>query len=128
MMYYLNMNLSIQNNFANLNDLCDQVFDYFDLTICDLENKIDSKLSIGNFKNKLDTFADKHFKSALFDFDNEIRNLKIHFPNELFQIEKLSEEIKKTFNDFLNKNVLDVDIITSLKERIKDNINKIKVI
>ena len=128
MMYYLTMNLSIQNNFANLNDLCDQVFDYFDLTICDLENKIDSKLSIGNFKNKLDTFADKHFKSALFDFDNEIRNLKIHFPNELFQIEKLSEEIKKTFNDFLNKNVLDVDIITSLKERIKDNINKIKVI
>lgn len=128
MMYYLAMNLSIQNNFANLNDLCDQVFDYFDLTICDLENKIDSKLSIGNFKNKLDTFADKHFKSALFDFDNEIRNLKIHFPNELFQIEKLSEEIKKTFNDFLNKNVLDVDIITSLKERIKDNINKIKVI
>ena len=54
MMYYLTMNLSIQNNFANLNDLCDQVFDYFDLTICDLENKIDSKLSIGNFKNKLD--------------------------------------------------------------------------
>ena len=122
------MNLSIKNNYTILNDLCDQIFDYFNLTIYDLENKLDGQLSIGNFKNKLDTFADKHFKSALFDFDNEIQNLKSHFPNELFQIEKLSEEIKKNFNDFLNKNILDADIITNLRERLKDNINKIKII
>ena len=80
------MNLSIKNNYTILNDLCDQIFDYFNLTIYDLENKLDDQLSIENFKNKLDTFADKHFKSALFDFDNEIQNLKSHFPNELFQI------------------------------------------
>ena len=122
------MNLSIQNNYTKLNDLCDQIFDYFNLTIYDLENKLDGQLSIENFKNKLDTFADKHFKSALFDFDNEIQNLKSHFPNELFQIEKLSEEIKKNFNDFLNKNILDADIINNLRERLKDNINKIKII
>ena len=122
------MNLYIQNNYTKLNDLCDQIFDYFNLTVYDLENKLDGQISIKNFKNKLDTFADKHFKSALLDFDNEIQNLKAHFPNELFQIEKLSEEIKKNFYDFLNKNILDVDIIASLKKRLKDNINKIKVI
>ena len=122
------MNLFIQNNYTKLNDLCDQIFDYFNLTIYDLENKSDGQLSIKNFKNKLDTFADKHFKSALFDFDNEIQNLKSHFPNELFQIEKLLEEINKNFNDFLNKNILDVNILAELRERLKDNINKIKVI
>jgi len=122
------MNLFIQNNCTKLNDLCDQIFDYFNLTIYDLENKLDGQLSIENFRNKLDTFADKHFKSALFDFDNEIQNLKSHFPNELFQIEKLLEEINKNFNDFLNKNILDVNILAELRERLKDNINKIKVI
>ena len=122
------MNLFIQNNYSKLNDLCDQIFDYFNLTIYDLENKFDGELSIGNFKNKLDTFADKHFKSALFDFDNEIQNLKSRFPNELFQIENLLEEINKNFNDFLNKNILDLGIIAKLKERLKDNIDNIKVI
>ena len=122
------MNLFIQNNYTKLNDLCDQIFDYFNLTIYDLENKLDDQLSIENFKNKLDTFADKHFKSALFDFDNEIQNLKSHFPNELFQIENLLEEINKNFNDFLNKNILDLDIIAKLKERLKNNIDNIKII
>ena len=122
------MNLFIQNNYSKLNDLCDQIFDYFNLTIYDLENKLDGELSVENFKNKLDTFADKHFKSALFDFDNEIQNLKSNFPNELFQIENLLEEINKNFNDFLNKNILDLDIIAKLKERLRDNIDNIKVI
>ena len=122
------MNLFIQNNYSKLNDLCDQIFDYFNLTIYDLENKFDGELSIENFKNKLDTFADKHFKSALFDFDNEIQNLKSLLPNELSQIEKLLEEINKNFNDFLNKNILDLDILAKLKERLKDNIDNIKVI
>ena len=122
------MNLFIQNNYSKLNDLCDQIFDYFNLTIYDLENKLDGELSIENFKNKLDTFADKHFKSALFDFDNEIQNLKSLLPKELSQIEKLIEEINKNFNDFLNKNILDLDIIAKLKERLKDNIDNIKVI
>ncbi len=122
------MNLSIKENYKKLNDLCDQIFDYFNLTIYDLESKIDSQLSIENLKNKLDTFSDKHFKSALFEFNNEIKNLKNHFPDELFQLEKLSDEIKQTFNDLLDKNILDLDIINDLKGRFKDNIRKIKVV
>ena len=121
------MNLSIENNYAKLNDLCDQIFDYFSLTIYDLETKFDNQLSIENIKNKLDTFSDKHFKSALFDFNNEIQNLKNHFPNELFQLEKLSDEIKKSFNDLLENKILDINV-THLKERIKDNLNNIKII
>ena len=43
------MNLFIQNNYSKLNDLCDQIFDYFNLTIYDLENKFDGELSIENW-------------------------------------------------------------------------------
>ena len=122
------MNLSICDNYKRLNDLCDQIFDYFNLTIYDLENKLDNQLSIENFKNRLDTFSDKHFNSALFDFNNEIQYLKAHFPNELYQIEKLSDEIKQSFNDLFDKKNLDINIITNLKVRLKDSLNKVKFI
>ena len=59
------MNLSIKDNYSKLSDLCDQIFDYFNLTIYDFESKIDTKFSIDVIKNKLETFSDKHFKSAL---------------------------------------------------------------
>ena len=122
------MNLFICDNYKRLNDLCDQIFDYFNLTIYDLENKLDNQLSIENFKNRLDTFSDKHFNSALFDFNNEIQYLKSHFPNELYQIEKLSDEIKQSFNDLFDKKNLDINIITNLKVRLKDILNKVKFI
>tara|TARA_B100000965_G_C19538560_1_gene734535 strand:- start:464 stop:844 length:381 start_codon:yes stop_codon:yes gene_type:complete len=122
------MNLSIKDNYLKLNDLCDQIFDYFNLTIYDLENKLDNQLSIEKFKNKLDTFADMHFKSALLDFNNEIQNLKDHFPKELFQLENISEEIKRNFNDLLDNKIFDMDIISNLKERLKDSLNKVKIV
>tara|TARA_B100001093_G_scaffold197232_1_gene189531 strand:- start:329 stop:697 length:369 start_codon:yes stop_codon:yes gene_type:complete len=122
------VNLSISDHYKNLNELCDQIFDYFNLTIYDLESKLDNQFSIEHFKNKLDTFSDKHFNSALFDFNNEIKYLKNHFPNELFQIEKLSDEIKESFNDLFSKKILDIHIMTNLKVRLKNHLNKIKVI
>tara|TARA_B100001093_G_scaffold426562_1_gene420556 strand:+ start:448 stop:822 length:375 start_codon:yes stop_codon:yes gene_type:complete len=124
------MNLFIQDNYTKLNDLCDQIFDYFNLTKYDLENKINNQLSIENLKNRLDTFSDTHFKSALVEFNNEIQKLKNCFPNELFQLEKLSDEIRQNFNDLLDKKILDldIDIISNLKDRFKDSINKIKVV
>jgi len=119
------MNFSIKDNYAKLNDLCDQIFDYFNLTIYDYESKIDTSFSINKIKNKLETFSDKHFKSALIEFTNEIQCLKIHFPKELHQLEKISEEIKKNFNDFVDHKVLDQKIIMDLKKQFEFNIKKL---
>ena len=121
------MNLSISDNHQKLNDLCDQIFDYFNLTIYDLESKMDTTFSINNIKNKLETFSDKHFKSALIEFTNEIQNLKKQFPNQFCQLEIIIEEVKSNFNDLLNKNILDNTIIFQLQNRLKDNLKLIKL-
>ena len=121
------MNLSISDNHKRLNDLCDQIFDYFNLTIYDLESKIDTTFSINNIKNKLETFSDKHFKSALIEFTDEIQNLKKQFPNQFYQLEMIIEEIKSSFNDMLNKNIIDDNIIFQLQNRLKDNLRLIKL-
>ena len=39
------MNLVFDLKFRKLNDLCDQVFDYFHLTYYDLESKINNELN-----------------------------------------------------------------------------------
>jgi len=121
------MNLSIADNQKKLNDLCDQIFDYFNLTIYDLESKIDTTFSINNIKNKLETFSDKHFKSALIEFTDEMQNLKKQFPNQFYQLEMIIEEIKSNFNDMLNKDILDKTIIFQLQNRLKDNLKLIKL-
>jgi hypothetical protein len=121
------MNLSILDNHKKLNDLCDQIFDYFNLTIYDLESKIDTTFSINNIKNKLETFSDKHFKSALVEFTNEMQNLKKQFPDQFYQLEMIIEEVKSNFNDMLNKNILDNTTIFQLQNRLKDNLKLIKL-
>jgi hypothetical protein len=122
------MNLSISDNHKRLNDLCDQIFDYFNLTIYDLESKIDTTFSINNIKNKLETFSDKHFKSALVEFTNEMQNLKKkQFPDQFYQLELIIEEVKSNFNDMLNKNILDNTTIFQLQNRLKDNLKLIKL-
>jgi hypothetical protein len=121
------MNLSILDNHKKLNDLCDQIFDYFNLTIYDLESKIDTTFSINNIKNKLETFSDKHFKSALIEFTNEMQNLKKQFPDQFYQLELIIEEVKSNFNDMLNKNILDNTTIFLLQNRLKDNLKLIKL-
>ena len=121
------MNLLILDNHKKLNDLCDQIFDYFNLTIYDLESKIDTTFSINNIKNKLETFSDKHFKSALVEFTNEMQYLKKQFPDQFYQLEMIIEEVKSNFNDMLNKNILDNTIIFQLQNRLKDNLKLIKL-
>ena len=121
------MNLSISDNHKKLNDLCDQIFDYFNLTIYDLESKIDTTFSINKIKNKLETFSDKHFKSALIEFTDEMQNLKKQFPNQFYQLEMIIEEVKCSFNDMLNKNILDNTIIFQLQNRLKDNLKLTKL-
>lgn len=119
------MNLSIKDNYSKLSDLCDQIFDYFNLTIYDFESKIDTNFSIDSIKNKLETFSDKHFKSALIEFTNEIQNLKNHFPEELHQLEKISEEIKNNFNNLVDQKVFDQKIIKDLRKQFEFNLKKL---
>jgi len=121
------MNLSIKDSYANLNDLCDQIFDYFNLTIYDLESKIDTSFSIDTIKNKLETFSDKHFKSALIEFTYEIQNLKSKFPDELYQLEMIVGEIKKNFNDLLNGNVFDKNSLLNLQNKLRDSLKLIRL-
>lgn len=121
------MNLSIKDSYANLNDLCDQIFDYFNLTIYDLESKIDTSFSIDTIKNKLETFSDKHFKSALIEFTYEIQNLKSKFPDELYQLEMTVDEIKKNFNDLLNGNIFDKSSLLNLQNKLRDSLKLIRL-
>ena len=119
------MNFSKVINCAKLYDLYEQIFDYFNLTIYDLESCIDTNLSIEKIKNKLETFSDNHFKNALNEFNEEIRRIKNYLPDELSKIEKLSDDLKFNFNTFLDKNFIDFEKIASLKNNFKISIDKI---
>lgn len=125
-MFFVNITLGI--NISRLNDLYDQIFDYFHLTIYDLETNFDNSSSLKEFKSKFDTFADKHFQSALSDFNKEISRLKSFFPNELFKIEKLTEEIKRNFNSYIDQKVFDQQTIANLKLSLSEQLKKIQKI
>ena len=119
------MNFSKVINCAKLYDLYEQIFDYFNLTIYDLESCIDTNLSIEKIKNKLETFSDNHFKNALNEFNEEIKRIKNYLPDELSKIEKLSDDLKFNFNTFLDKNFIDFEKVASLKNNFKISIDKI---
>ena len=119
------MNLAINLKFEKLNDLCDQVFDYFHLAYYDLESKIDNELNINSIKSKFETFADKHFKSAIKDFENEIQYLKDKSPNELIKLEKISSEIHQYFNQLVNHKFFDSELLLKLRKKAKESLSKI---
>ena len=119
------MNIAFNLKFKKLDDLCDQIFDYFHLVYYDLEMKIDNELSINSIKNKFETFADKHFKSAIKEFENEIQYLKNKSPQELINLEKISIEINQYFDQLINFKFFDTEIIDKLKLKAKANINNI---
>ena len=119
------MNIPKVINSQKLYDLYDQIFDYFSLTIYDLESKIDTNLNISNIKNKLETFSDKHFKNALNDFNKEVKKLKNHIPEDFLKIEQISHEIKQSYNKFLEQNFFDYESLNILKNKLKSNIDNI---
>lgn len=119
------MNITLNIKLKKLDDLCDQIFDYFYLTYYDLESKIDYEISINNIRNKFETFADKHFKSAIKDFENEIRYLKKKAPSDLIKLEKLSSEISEYFNQLVNYKIFDSESLLKLKAKAKECLNKI---
>ena len=122
------MNVSNMINSKKLYNLYDQIFDYFNLAIYDLESKIDTSFDYKNIKHKLETFADKHFKSALNEFNREIFKLKDQIPDDFSKIEELSNEIRTYFNSFLEKKLFDYKKIDDLKDNLKKSIDKINKI
>ena len=122
------MNVSNIINSKKLYSLYDQIFDYFNLAIYDLESKIDTSFDYKNIKYKLETFADNHFKSALNEFNKEIYKLKDQIPDDFSKIEELSNEIRTYFNSFLEKKLFDYKKINDLKDNLKKNIDKINKI
>ena len=122
------MNVSNIINSKKLYNLYDQIFDYFNLAIYDLESKIDTSFDYKNIKHKLETFADNHFKSALNEFNREISLLKDQIPDDFSKIEELSNEIRTYFNSFLEKKLFDYKKINDLKDNLKKNIDKINKI
>tara|TARA_Y100000992_G_scaffold302327_1_gene276068 strand:- start:2499 stop:2873 length:375 start_codon:yes stop_codon:yes gene_type:complete len=119
------MNLQKIIDSDKLYDLYDQIFDYFNLTVYDLESKIDTNLNIKTIKNKLETFSDKHFKNALNEFNQEINKLKDQIPEDFLKIENLSKEIRQTFNDFIDQKFFEDETINILKINLKKSIDKI---
>tara|TARA_Y100001935_G_scaffold97062_1_gene80702 strand:- start:893 stop:1267 length:375 start_codon:yes stop_codon:yes gene_type:complete len=122
------MNVSNIINSKKLYNLYDQIFDYFNLAIYDLESKIDTSFDYKNIKYKLETFADNHFKSALNEFNIEIFKLKDQIPDDFSKIEELSNEIRTYFNSFLEKKLFDHKKINDLKDNLKKSIDKINKI
>jgi len=122
------MNVSNIINSEKLYNLYDQIFDYFNLAIYDLESKIDTSFDYKNIKYKLETFADNHFKSALNEFNKEIFKLKDQIPDDFSKIEELSNEIRTYFNSFLEKKLFDYKKIDDLKDNLKKSIDKINKI
>ena len=119
------MNIAINFKFKKLDDLCDQIFDYFRLVYYDLETKIDTELNICNFKNKFETFADKHFKSAINDFENEIQHLKNKSPHELIKLKRISLELQQYYSQLINHKIFDNDLLLKLREKAKESLSNI---
>ena len=67
-------------------------------------------------------------KIYLSDFNKEISRLKSFFPNELFKIEKLTEEIKRNFNNYIDQKVFDQQTIANLKLSLSEQLKKIQKI
>ena len=119
------MNIVRIINSSKLYDLYDQMFDYFNLAIYDLESKLDTNFDYKKIKIKLETFADNHFKSALNEFNREMLKLKDQIPDDFVKIEKLSNELKTYFNAFLEKKIFDDHKIEDLKNSLKKSLDKI---
>ena len=115
-----------EKKFEKLNELCDQIFDYFYLSYYDMESKFNNELNIDSITSKFETFADRHFKSAIKDFENELQRLKSHFPKELLKLEIITYQISKQFESLIiNTDSFDYEKIRNFKIKIRENLNLI---
>ena len=115
-----------EKKFEKLHELCDQIFDYFYLSYYDMESKFNNELNIDSITSKFETFADRHFKSAIKDFENELQRLKGHFPKELLKLEIITYQISKQFESLIiNTNSFDYEKIRNFKIKIRESLNLI---
>ena len=119
------VNIVLNLRFKKLDDLCDQIFDYFHLAYYDLETKIDNELNINSIKNKFETFADRHFKSAIKEFEYEIQHLKNNSPRELMKLEKISLELHQYYSQLVNHKIFDSELLHKLRKKTKETLSKI---
>ena len=119
------MDIALNFKLKKLDDLCDQIFDYFYLAYYDLETKFDNELNMIEFKSKFKTFADKHFTSAIKDFENEIQHLKNKSPLELIKLERISSELQDYYSQLINHKIFDSELLLKLREKAKESLSKI---
>ena len=80
------MNIALNLKFKKLDDLCDQIFDYFHLVYYDLETKIDNELNINPQFDLKYVFLDDEERKRFAKFDHEYL---IERPKQIEKIEGL---------------------------------------
>ena len=64
--------------------------------------------------------SSKNIFERFFFFVKTIQKLKNSFPIELTKLEKISSEVRRSFNELVHYNFSNSEIINSLRSKVKD--------
>lgn len=120
------MNSLSKINLDKLYDLHNQIFDYLKLTAYDIETKLDNNLSLGSLKIKLETFADKHFRNSIDDFDLELLKFKNDFPEVFKKLDELTNDLKTYYKKIIDGSFLEFEKVHELKTAFNNYLDKIE--
>lgn len=120
------MNSLSKINLDKLYDLNNQIFDYLKLTAYDIETKLDNNLSLGSLKIKLETFADKHFRNSIHDFNQELLKFKNDFPEVFEKLDELTNDLKTYYKKIIDGSFLEFEKIQELKKTFNNYLDKIE--
>lgn len=120
------MNSLSKINLDKLYDLNNQIFDYLKLTAYDIETKLDNNLSLGSLKIKLETFADKHFRNSIDDFNQELLKFKNDSPEVFKKLDELTNDLKTYYKKIIDGSFLEFEKIQELKKAFNNYLDKIE--
>ena len=120
------MNSLSKINLDKLYDLNNQIFDYLKLTAYDIETKLDNNLSLGSLKIKLETFADKHFRNSIDDFNQELLKFKNDSPEVFKKLDELTNDLKTYYKKIIDGSFLEFEKIQELKKTFNNYLDKIE--
>ena len=120
------MNSLSKINLDKLYDLNNQIFDYLKLTAYDIETKLDNNLSLGSLKIKLETFADKHFRNSIDDFNQELLKFKNDSPEVFKKLDELTNDLKTYYKKIIDGSFLEFEKIQELKKVFNNYLDKIE--